>query len=289
MITNRVATVLLKGKKDLISQERVTEALSVEDGSEAGGYDPTFFDQLARIEDQHFWFRARNYLILSLTRRISSLLNPCKLVLEVGCGTGNVLRALEAGCPNCNLIGLELWFEGLNHARGRSHASLIQADIRHLPFGKQFDLVGMFDVLEHINEDRETLKAVHSALRPGGKVLLTVPAHQALWSYFDEAARHCRRYSADGIRRKLEDSGFEVEFLTQFMASIFPVVWAYRKLNLGRNAVQSAHDRARDEFRLVPIVNGLLTGLLHLEAKWVGRGHSLPIGTSLVVVARKIA
>lgn len=286
---NRVANVRLERKKGVGLRENFTNAPSDEDILKTGGYDPAFFNELARIEDRHFWFRARNYLILALARRISSSLTPCDLILEVGCGTGNVLRALEAACPNCNLIGLELWFEGLKHARGRSHASLIQADIGHLPFGKQFDLVGMFDVLEHINEDGEALKAIHSALRPGGKVLLTVPAHQGLWSYFDEAARHCRRYSADGVRKKLEDAGFEMEFLTHFMASIFPVVWAYRKLNLPRNAVQSARDRARDEFRLVPVVNGILNGLLHLEAKWVGGGHSLPIGTSLVVVARKTA
>lgn len=253
-----------------------------------GGYDPAFFDQLARIEDQHFWFCARNRLILGLARRISSSLKPCNLVLEVGCGTGNVLRILETACPNSKLVGLELWLDGLRHARGRSGAFLVQADIRDSPFGRQFDLVGMFDVLEHLADDQETLRLVHNALRSGGKLLLTVPAHQSLWSYFDEAARHCRRYSMDGIRRKLEDAGFEVEFLTQFMACIFPLVWAYRKL-AGRRRTISTQQLAGEEFRLVPVVNRILTGLLHLEAVWICRGHSLPVGTSLVVVARKVA
>lgn len=254
-----------------------------------GGYDPAFFNQLARIEDQHFWFRARNHLILGLARGISSSLKPCDLVLEVGCGTGNVLRVLETACPNSRLVGLELWFEGLRHARRRSGASLVQADIRNSPFGKQFDLVGMFDVLEHLAEDQETLRLVHNSLRPGGKLLLTVPAHQSLWSYFDEAAHHCRRYSANGIRRKLENEGFEVEFLSQFMACIFPIVWAYRKLAGLRRKTDSTKQLASEEFRLVPVVNQILTGLLHLEAKWICRGHSLPVGTSLVVVARKAA
>jgi SAM-dependent methyltransferase len=280
---NLAAAVLLERKIELISQESVRKAPT----SEAGGYDPAFFDQLARIEDQHFWFRARNFLILGLGRRISSSLKPCNLVLEVGCGTGNVLRALEAACPTCALVGLELWLEGLMHARSRSCAFLIQADIRNSPFGKQFDLVGMFDVIEHIDKDQETLQLVHGALRPGGKLLLTVPAHQSLWSYFDEAARHCRRYSPNGIRQKLEDAGFEVEFLTQFMASIFPLVWVYRKLNRTRTGTKSAQQRASEEFRIIPVVNRILTLLLRLEAKWICRGHSLPIGTSLVVVARK--
>jgi len=147
----------------------------------------------------------------------------------------------------------------------------------------------MFDVLEHIAEDQETLRLVHNTLRLGGKLLLTVPAHQSLWSYFDEAACHCRRYSADGLRQKLEDAGFEVEFLTQFMACLFPIVWAYRKLNGLRGNNKSAQKRTSEEFRLVPVVNRVLAGLLHVEANWVCRGHSLPVGTSLVVVARKVA
>jgi SAM-dependent methyltransferase len=265
------------------------ETAPCSDDALRGGYDPAFFDQLARIEDQHFWFCARNRLILGLARGISSSLKPCDLVLEVGCGTGNVLRVLETACPNSRLVGLELWFDGLRHARGRSGAFLVQADIRNSPFGKQFDLVGMFDVLEHLAEDQETLRSVHNALRPGGKLLLTVPAHQSLWSYFDEAARHCRRYAADGIRRKLEGAGFEVEFLTHCMACIFPIVWAYRKLSGLRGNTNSTRQLASEEFRLVPVVNRILTGLLHLEANWICRGHSLPVGTSLVVVARKVA
>lgn len=269
-------------------QEKVTRTTPVAHMTETGGYDPAFFDQLAVIEGRHFWFCARNDLILGLARRISSTLKPCDRVLEVGCGTGNVLRVLEKAFPNCRLVGLELWFDGLRHARSRCGAYLVQADIRNSPFGKQFDVVGMFDVLEHLSEDQETLRLVHNALRPGGKLMLTVPAHQSLWSYFDEAARHYRRYSADGIRQHLEDVGFEVEFLTQFMACIFPIVWAYRKLGRLRGNTNSARELASEEFRLVPVVNRILKGLLHLEANWICRGHSLPVGTSLVVVARKV-
>ena len=177
-------------------------------GERAGGYDPGFFDQLTRIEDEHFWFRARNHLIFSLARKISPWLINCNRVLEVGCGTGHVLRVLEKACPQSLVVGLELWPEGLRHARRRSNAALVQADIRNLPFGKPFGMVGMFDVLEHIPDDRETLAAVWRCLAPGGRLLLTVPAHQYLWSYFDEAAKHCRRYSPPGIREKYWKPGF---------------------------------------------------------------------------------
>ncbi len=253
----------------------------------AGGYDPEFFDLLARIEDEHFWFRARNHLIFSLVRRISPSLLACNRVLEVGCGTGNVLRVLEKACPQSLVIGLELWSEGLRHARGRTGAALVQADIRNLPFGKPFGLVGMFDVLEHIPDDRETLAAVWRCLAAGGKLLLTVPAHQSLWSHFDEAAKHCRRYSPQSIRQKLLEAGFQIDFLSQFMACAFPMVWIYRKLRKQGSDPLAVRVRTSNEFRIAPVVNPILTTLLTAEADWVARGRRCPIGTSLVVVARK--
>lgn len=268
---------------------KVNPSESLGDSTLVGGYDPSFFDSLALVEDRHFWFRARNRLIFELSKGIASGLKPGYLVLEVGCGTGNVLRVLRKACPDGMVIGLELWFDGLRHAQRRSAGFLVQGDVRHCPFSKQFDLVGMFDVLEHIQEEQETLVALCKLLVPGGRLLLTVPAHQSLWSYFDEAAHHCRRYSAHEIRKKLTDAGFEVEFQSQFMACIFPIVWIFRKMSGLRQRRDSGNAMmlAREEFRIVPIANGVLTALLNLEARWLARGHLLPMGTSLVVIARK--
>jgi SAM-dependent methyltransferase len=268
---------------------KCTASDSIDQFAPIGGYDPAFFDQLARIEDRHFWFRARNRLIFELARRISSTLTPGYRVLEVGCGTGNVLRMLRKACPDGMIVGLELWFDGLRHARRRSAGLLVQGDVRNCPFGKPFELVGLFDVLEHVQDDRETLASVWKLLAPGGRLLLTVPAHQFLWSYFDEAAHHCRRYSVEDIRQKLTGAEFQVEFLSQFMTCIFPLVWVFRKMRGLRKQSDSdsARSRASDDFWLVPIVNPILTALLTVEARWVARGHHLPIGTSLVVVARR--
>jgi SAM-dependent methyltransferase len=255
----------------------------------SGGYDPAFFERLARIEDEHFWFRARNRLIFRLATKIASELPPGYLVLEVGCGTGNVLRVLRKACPNGVVVGLELWFDGLRYAQKRSAGLLVQGDVRNFPFRKPFSLVGMFDVLEHVKEERETLASVWESLAPGGRLLLTVPAHQFLWSYFDEAAHHCRRYSARDLRERLTEAGFHLEFVSQFMAVIFPMIWLIRKLRglLGRADSATMHDQTTDEFKIVPIFNSVLTALLTLEAGWVARGHCLPFGTSLIVIARK--
>jgi SAM-dependent methyltransferase len=255
----------------------------------SGGYDPFFFQQLARIEDRHFWFQARNRLIFEISRKLVSRLSPGYLVLEVGCGTGTVLKTLRQACPEGKVVGMELWFDGLRFAQQRSDGPLVQGDVRHCPFGKPFDLIGMFDVLEHIPEELETLSALRDALAPEGRLILTVPAHQYLWSYFDQAAQHCRRYSAREIRARLVQAGFEVEFLSQFMSCIFPMVWLFRKSGTRRQhqSVDEARSLTMREFRVVPVINGLLTAMLKLETRWLSRGHRLPIGTSLVVIARR--
>jgi SAM-dependent methyltransferase len=254
-----------------------------------GGYDASLFDDLARVEDRHFWFRARNVLLYELAKKLSSGLKPGYLVLEVGCGTGNVLNVLHRACAGGLVIGMERYFDGLPHARRRYAGPLVQGDARDLPFGKKFELVGMFDVLEHIPEERETLLSLRELLAPGGRLILTVPAHQFLWSHFDEAAHHCRRYSAKQIQRALVDTGFAIDFVSQFMACIFPLVWTFRKLGGLRKRVNAdkARKLALQEFRIVPGINGVLASLMTAEAHWLARGHRLPFGTSLVVVARR--
>jgi SAM-dependent methyltransferase len=261
---------------------------ATEPGS-SGGYDPSFFQQLAKVEDRHFWFQARNRLIFAITRKLTSGLAPGYRVLEVGCGTGNVLRVLRQACPQGKVVGLELWFDGLRFAQQRSEGPLVQGDVRNSPFGKPFDLIGMFDVLEHVPEELETLIALREALVSGGRLMLTVPAHQYLWSYFDQAAHHCRRYSLRDIRARLVEAGFQVEFLSQFMTCIFPIVWLFRKVGTNRRRQNSedAKTLALREFRVIPVINGLLTAMLKLETLWLRRGHRLPIGTSLLVIARR--
>lgn len=262
----------------------------VEESKIEGGYDPSFFQRLSEVEARHFWFRARNRLISEIAEKICAGWQPGYFALEVGCGTGNVLRVLETACERGTVVGMELWLAGLRVAKTRTGALLVQGDVREFPFSRQFDMVGLFDVLEHIAEESDTLIALRQSLVPGGKLLITVPAHQSLWSYFDEASRHCRRYSPESLREKLISAGFEVEFLSQFMACIFPLVWFVRKAGRGKSKDSGpgeARALADKEFRLIPVLNELLTTLLTLEARWLSAGHKLPFGTSIIAIARK--
>ena len=255
-------------------------------------FDPGYYAPLFAIEDRHFWFRARNRIIATLAGQITTNLPPGYRVLEVGCGTGNVLRVLQKVCSDGVVVGMDLFAEGLQYARGRTDCPLVQGNIQKPPFGASFDLIGIFDVMEHLPDDEQLLSDLYKILTPGGTLLLTVPAHPSLWSYFDEAARHCRRYEPGELKRKLIRTGYRIDYITQYMSIIFPVVWLRRRLEalISRFRARDAdlkHYMTRHELQIVPIINELLTLLLAPETLVIARRRQLPIGTSLIAIARK--
>lgn len=246
-----------------------------------GGYNPEYFERLIAVEDRHFWFCARNSVIRRLAAQAVAGLAPGYRVLEVGCGTGNVLRHLQTACGGGLTVGMDFHLKGLTYARSRTSCPLVQGDARRPPFSAGFQLIGLFDVLEHVPDDAGLLRDMRRLLVENGVLLLTVPAHPSLWSAFDEASGHCRRYTRPELRERLQAAGFQIERLTEFMFSIFPLMWLARRRSAGN---ENAVDR---ELRVIPGINGVLRLLLTGEAAWLARGGRLPIGASLVAVARK--
>lgn len=256
----------------------------------AGGYNPEHYQPLFQAEERHFWFRARNTVLETLVRRETAALPGGYRVLEVGCGTGYVLRMLQRVCDRGTVIGMDLFLEGLQLAKRRGGARLVQARIEHPPFSQPFDLVGIFDTLEHIENDRAVLRHLRYLVRGGGALLLTVPAYQALWSDFDEDAHHCRRYEPAQLFDRLSAAGFTVDYLTPFMATLYPLARLgrqvadarrVRRVRSGREATSAVHE----QLRIMP-GNGLLCWILEQEARLLARRKHLPIGTSLIAVAR---
>lgn len=250
-----------------------------------GGYDARYMPLLRAVEDSHFWFRARNRVIGSLVRQLEAGFQPGYRVLEVGCGTGNTLRVLTSTCTRGVVFGMDVHREGLMLAKERVRCPLLQADISAAPFGSgvRFNMVAMFDVLEHIFDDRSTLTAVRSWMAPGGFLLLTVPAGPRLWSAVDVAAGHCRRYSARQLKGLLETTGFNVAYLSPMMASLYPILWVARNISPLRH---EQHDPAAAELRVVPLLNEMMLAFLSAEARFIDRRRVLPFGTSLVAIAR---
>jgi SAM-dependent methyltransferase len=241
------------------------------------GFDPAAFETLVGLEERHFWFRARNRLICSELRRDFP---DARSLLEVGCGTGFVLRGIASCRPDLELTGTDLYPDGLEFARRRVDARLEQMDARTIPHEEEFDLIGAFDVIEHISEDELALREMRKALRPGGGLLLTVPQHPWLWSEFDELSRHQRRYRRAELVEKVRDAGFSVRRVTSFVTLLLPA------LALERLRPRRWRGRSLEEQLSVSVwMNRTFEGVMSLELAMIRRGVSLPAGGSLLLSA----
>lgn len=247
-----------------------------------GGFKPAYFADLAPLEDGHFWFRARNRIIVWAIKKYCL---EFRSFLEIGCGTGYVLSGIANAYPDARLYGSEIFTSGLAFAAGRQPTiNFMQMDGRHIPFVEEFDSIGAFDVLEHIAEDEQVLGQMHDALKPGGVILLTVPQHDWLWSPVDEYACHIRRYSAKEINTKVESAGFEILRSTSFVSSLLPAMVVSRlvqKLSTAKNVDPTA------ELRISPWLNGLFEKMLDAELAMIRKDINFPAGGSRLVVARK--
>jgi SAM-dependent methyltransferase len=252
--------------------------------AENAGFRSEFFAELAALEAESWWFRARNELIAWAATTYAP---DCERFLEIGCGTGFVLGRIHEALPAAELWGSEIFSAGLAIAAGRvPSARFLQMDARAIPFRDQFDVIGAFDVLEHIEEDEAVLAAVHDALRPAGVLMLTVPQHPALWSPQDVHAGHVRRYTASGLRRKVEAAGFEIVRSASFVSMLLPMMFASR-LRM-RRATNDPDFDAIETLRQPRLVNRALAAVMRVEVGLVRRGVSFPAGGSLLVVARKL-
>ena len=243
-----------------------------------GGFKPEYFADLVSSEARNFWFVSRNRLILWAMRKYFP---NFKSYLEVGCGTGFVLSGIAAEFPNAELTGSEVFSAGLHHAEKRvPTASFMQMDARKIPFEGEFDLVGAFDVIEHIEEDGVVLEQIYKATKRGGGLVLTVPQHPWLWSVADEYACHERRYTATQLRERVEAAGFRVLRNTSFVSVLLPAMMLSRL-----NAPSIEEYDPFGEFRISRITNGLLEFALFLELGLIKLGLTLPFGGSLLLVA----
>ncbi len=238
-------------------------------------FDLTKFKFLASLEDENFWFQARNELILFY---ISKYFLQFQNYIEIGCGTGYVLKEIEENFPGANIVGTELFIEGLFYASKRCKRSkLVQMDARYIPYVGHFNLVGIFDVLEHINDDRLVLDSIANCLLPSGGLIITVPQHQWLWSSVDDAACHVRRYSALEIERKVLEANFDILVSTSFVSLLLPFMLFSRLLRSKSDA----------ELKVNYLINWIFRKIMSLEFLLIRFGFYFPFGGSRIIVARK--
>jgi len=235
------------------------------------------------LEERSFWFRHRNRCIISFVRRFP----PDGVFLDIGGGNGFVAKGLAAAGFACAMV--EPGLDGALAAHAHGVDPVICAGLEDLQFSTaSISAAGMFDVLEHIEDEAAALEIVHALLRPGGRLFLTVPAYQFLFSVDDTMAGHFRRYTISSLGRALERTGFRVEFSTYFFAPLPPIVLLLRtapsKLGLRRGA-----DSGRDAAEHIPsgVAARLMDKLLAFELERIEAGRPIPFGGSCLSVASK--
>lgn len=240
------------------------------------------YERMYRVEDSHWWFVGRRQLArIFIEQQFTS--HSGQRILDVGCGTGGNLAFLAEWGQGS---GIDLSPLALSLARCRRLPRLAQASGLALPYANHsFDLVTLFDVLYHrwISDDDQAIKEAYRVLRPGGWLLLTDSALPSLWSVHDEIYYARQRYTLTAVRTKLTEAGFGGGVFSYANTLLLPLVAATR-------IVTRWFPGAEDDVDVQPLpdwLNQLLVGVRSLETFWLCRGHTLPLGSSLICFTRK--
>ena len=235
------------------------------------------------VEGSHWWFAGRRRILESFVEEIVANLNlhgRQPRILDVGCGTGANLEMLaQFGYAE----GVDVSEDALAFCRARGLNEVKLGAAERLPYDdSSFDLVTALDVVEHLDDDRAGLREMRRVLRPGGRVLLFVPAFMWLWGVQDDVSNHRRRYTLPQLTERVRAAGFEVERGTYANLTFFAPILAGRLLMRATGARPASENNIN-----VPALNGVLGQLFGAERFWLRR-LNFPFGVSAVCVARRM-
>jgi SAM-dependent methyltransferase len=236
-------------------------------------------DAILAGDEHHWWYRGRRRVLHAELDRIA--LAPDARILDAGCGSGRMLDELRLRGHVC---GIDANADAVTATRARGHVAR-RCAIEHMPFADgSFDLVTCLDVIEHTPDDRRTLRELRRVTRPGGILVVTVPAYPALWSAHDIVNGHYRRYRVPDLRAAAQEAGW-YHLRDSYFNSLLLAPAAVVRLTRRRPRA----DSARSELALTPgWLDGLLEWPLRLEAAVLRGGARLPFGLSLLAVFANI-
>jgi SAM-dependent methyltransferase len=231
------------------------------------------------VDEQHWWYRGRRRIIRAELARLP--LPGGARVLDAGCGSGRTLEELREYGEVC---GIELNPGAAEVARGRGGFDVRIGRLEQLPWEPAtFDLITCLDVIEHTPDDRATLRELRRVAKPGGWLLVTVPAYQALWSSHDEANHHYRRYARRTLSSAAVDAGWRLERMTSFNILLLAPAAAVRVAK--RRWQRRRGSEPTLDLNLGPRwLNAVLERPMRIEARWLRRGRTLPAGLSLMAI-----
>ena len=230
------------------------------------------------LDERHWWYRGRRRVIRAILDGVA--LPPRPRLLDAGAGSG---RTLDELARYGEVAGVELNPLGVEAARGRGHLEVRQAPVEEIPHpDASFDLVTCLDVIEHTDDDVRSLRELRRVTRPGGALLVTVPAYPRLWSRHDEANGHRRRYTRRMLREAARRSGWRVERMTSFNTVYLLPAAAVRLARRGAGGAGGGSELSLTPARL----DAVLELPLRVEAALIARGASLPAGLSLLALLR---
>jgi SAM-dependent methyltransferase len=233
------------------------------------------YDEMAALDQRHWWYRARREVIDALVRRLD--LPRDARILEIGCGTGHNLEMLSRFG---RVDAIEVDGAARAIAEKRLGRPVLNAPLPALDgvAEQTYDLVAAFDVIEHISDDQAALASIARRLKPGGAFVMTVPAHQWMWSAHDTVNHHHRRYSKTGLKQLVDGSPLKLERLGYFNSLLFP-------LAVGQRLASKLARNQSSDTKLPPApLNQALERVFAFERRLVGR-VPLPVGLSLFAVA----
>jgi SAM-dependent methyltransferase len=229
------------------------------------------------LDEHHWWYRGRRLIVRSELDRIE--LPEGARILDAGCGSGRMLQELA---DYGEVSGIELDPDAAAAAASRGFGEVKVGRLEELPWeSDMFDLITCLDVIEHTPDDRHTLSELRRATKPGGWLLVTVPAYQALWSLHDAANHHYRRYSRKSLRLAALEAGWSARRMTSFNSILLPAGALVRIAQRGR----TPDSNYTPELKLGPEwLNSMLERPLRAEARWLSEGRTLPAGMSLLAL-----
>lgn len=240
------------------------------------------FQTMLAMDDRHWWYRGRRRVMRAVLD--GAALPPGARLLDAGSGSGRTLDELAA---YGTVAGIELNALGVEAAHARGHLDVQEAAVEDIPHpDASFDLVTCLDVIEHTPDDVRSLGELRRVTRPGGALLVTVPAYPRLWSRHDEVNSHYRRYTRRSLRDAAEAAGWRVERMTGFNAAYLLPAAAIRLARRGSGNGARPEAGSSELSLTPPALDALLELPLRAEAALIARGLSLPAGLSLLALLR---